>query len=161
MSQGKSTHATQKFSFEFFPPRTAIGEEKLEAVHEKLAALKPDFFSVTYGAGGSTRKGTRTSGLRYQDACSAVAPHLSFGGADEDEVLRLLKDYKAAGVDRIVALRGDLPSGAGSSSNHLYSLFFFSFHFPFPFSLFSFFFSPSHSPSSIFFFFFVSSFSSS
>jgi methylenetetrahydrofolate reductase (NADPH) len=121
MSQGKSTHATQKFSFEFFPPRTAIGEEKLDAVHEKLAALKPDFFSVTYGAGGSTRDGTRKSVLRYQEAGSSVAPHLSFGGADEDEVLSLLKDYTSAGVDRIVALRGDLPSGAGSSSNHRYA----------------------------------------
>ncbi|MFT4672122.1 MAG: methylenetetrahydrofolate reductase (NADPH) [Pseudohongiellaceae bacterium] len=121
MSQGKSAHPTQKFSFEFFPPRTATGEEKLDAVHEKLAALKPDFFSVTYGAGGSTRLGTRKSVLRYQKAGSSVAPHLSFGGADEDEVLSLLNDYKSAGVDRIVALRGDLTSGAGSSSNHRYA----------------------------------------
>lgn len=121
MSQGKPVEATQKFSFEFFPPRTALGEEKLDAVHEKLAALKPDFFSVTYGAGGSTRDGTRKSVLKYQNAGSSLAPHLSFGGADEDEVLSLLQDYKSAGVNRIVALRGDLPSGAGSSSNHRYA----------------------------------------
>lgn len=121
MSEGKSAQTTQKFSFEFFPPRTALGEEKLDAVHEKLAALKPDFFSVTYGAGGSTREGTRKSVLRYQEAGSSLAPHLSFGGADEDEVLSLLQDYKSAGVNRIVALRGDLPSGAGSSSNHRYA----------------------------------------
>jgi methylenetetrahydrofolate reductase (NADPH) len=121
MSQGKSAQAARKFSFEFFPPRTALGEEKLDAVHEKLAALKPDFFSVTYGAGGSTRDGTRKSVLKYQKAGSSLAPHLSFGGADEDEVLILLQDYKSAGVDRIVALRGDLPSGAGSSSNHRYA----------------------------------------
>ena len=121
MTQGNSASATQNFSFEFFPPRTEIGEGKLDAVHEKLAALKPDFFSVTYGAGGSTREGTRKSVLRYQNAGSSVAPHLSFGGANEHEVLGLLEDYKSAGVNRIVALRGDLPSGAGSSSNHRYA----------------------------------------
>lgn len=100
MTQGKLAPATQKFSFEFFPPRTEIGEEKLDAVHEKLAALKPDFFSVTYGAGGSTREGTRKSVLRYQNAGSSVAPHLSFGGADEPEVLSLLEDYRSAGGEQ-------------------------------------------------------------
>lgn len=121
MTKAAATKATKKFSIEFFPPRTPVGEEKLDVVHKKLAALKPDFFSVTYGAGGSTREGTRKTVLRYQQTGSSVAPHLSFGGADEEEVLALLDDYKRAGVTRIVALRGDLPSGAGTSSNHRYA----------------------------------------
>lgn len=123
MSDKRSAAAqlSKKFSVEFFPPRTIVGEEKLDIVHEKLAALNPDFFSVTYGAGGSTREGTKKTVLRFQQAGSSVAPHLSFGGADEEEVLQLLEDYKRAGVTRIVALRGDLPSGAGLSTNHRYA----------------------------------------
>lgn len=121
MIETATPKAAKKFSIEFFPPRTEVGEEKLDAVHEKLASLKPDFFSVTYGAGGSTREGTRKTVLRYQQAGSSVAPHLSFGGADEEEVLALLGDYQQAGVKQIVALRGDLPSGAGTSSNHRYA----------------------------------------
>ncbi|MFK7865729.1 MAG: methylenetetrahydrofolate reductase [NAD(P)H] [Pseudohongiellaceae bacterium] len=121
MTDTSAPKETKKFSIEFFPPRTHAGEEKLDVVHEKLSALKPDFFSVTYGAGGSTREGTRRTVLRYQQAGSSVAPHLSFGGAGEDEVLALINEYEQAGVNRIVALRGDLPSGAGTSSNHRYA----------------------------------------
>lgn len=103
---------SNKFSIEFYPPRTAEGETKLDAVHDQLAQLNPDFFSVTYGAGGSTKKGTQQIVLRYAALGSNVAPHLSFGGTDEAEVKELLKTYKEAGISRLVALRGDLPSGA-------------------------------------------------
>ncbi len=79
-----------------------------------LNELKPDFFSVTYGAGGSTRDNTRDIVVGIREAGISVAPHLSFGGDDEDTILQLLSDYKAAGIDRIVALRGDVPSGMGA-----------------------------------------------
>ena len=109
------------FSFEFFPPRTAEGEAKLDVTHEKLARLKPDFFSMTYGAGGSTKQGTRDLVIKYLQQGSNVAPHLSFGGTSEAEVLQLLNDYKQAGATRLVALRGDLPSGGGSRAHHRYA----------------------------------------
>lgn len=112
---------TSHFSIEFFPPRTPAGEEKLDAVHEKLAALGPEFFSVTYGAGGSTRDGTKRAVTRFAAAGSRAAPHLSFGGSDEEEILALLKDYQAAGIDRLVCLRGDAPSGMGSASLYRYA----------------------------------------
>ena len=109
-----SSTEPNKYSIEFYPPRTAEGEAKLDIVHAQLAKLNPDFFSVTYGAGGSTKKGTEQIVLRYRTAGSNVAPHLSFGGTDEDEVRALLSRYRETGVDRIVALRGDLPSGVAA-----------------------------------------------
>ena len=109
------------FSIEFYPPRNAAGESKLDVVHEELAQLNPDFFSVTYGAGGSTRAGTRQLVLKYQALGSQVAPHLSFGGTDEDEVLELLGAYKEAGIKRLVALRGDIPSGSGAAVHYRYA----------------------------------------
>ena len=112
---------TSHFSIEFFPPRTQAGEEKLDAVHAELAELGPEFFSVTYGAGGSTRDGTKRVVNRFLDAGSRVAPHLSFGGSDEHEMLSLLNEYKEAGVDRLVCLRGDAPSGMGSASLYRYA----------------------------------------
>lgn len=115
-----STHSSP-FSIEFYPPRTAAGEAKLDTVHEELARLNPDFFSVTYGAGGSTKSGTQQLVLKYQGLGSQVAPHLSFGGTNEEEVLELLQTYRAAGINRIVALRGDLPSGSGASIHYRYA----------------------------------------
>lgn len=109
------------FSIEFFPPRTEVGEAKLDAVHAKLAELKPDFFSVTYGAGGSTRAGTKKTVLRYKEMGSRMAPHLSFGGAEESEIVDLLEGYKRAGINRVVALRGDIPSGSGVAAQHRYA----------------------------------------
>ncbi|MEH6544236.1 MAG: methylenetetrahydrofolate reductase [NAD(P)H] [Porticoccaceae bacterium] len=103
-------------SFEFFPPKTEAGKEKLVTVHGELAALDPEFFSVTYGAGGSTRSNTRDTVLGIKAAGSDVAPHLSFGGDDEAGVLELLNSYRDAGIRRIVALRGDLPSGMGRAA---------------------------------------------
>jgi len=110
-----------RFSFEFFPPKTEVGEEKLKEVHRQLAELKPDFFSVTYGAGGSTRDGTRQAVTSIHEAGSCVAPHLSFGGSSEDEVKQLLLDYQSLGINRLVALRGDIPSGAGTAASYYYA----------------------------------------
>jgi methylenetetrahydrofolate reductase (NADPH) len=105
---------TQRFSFEFFPPKTPQGRDNLLVTRAALNELKPDFFSVTYGAGGSTRDNTRDIVVGIREAGISVAPHLSFGGDDEATILQLLHDYKAAGIDRIVALRGDVPSGMGA-----------------------------------------------
>jgi len=110
-----------KFSIEFFPPRTEVGESKLDTVHGELSKLNPDFFSVTYGAGGSTKSGTQQIVLRYQATGSECAPHLSFGGTDEKELRQLLQIYIDAGIRRLVALRGDIPSGVGASTQHLYA----------------------------------------
>lgn len=101
-------------SFEFFPAKTEEGKAKLLAVREKLSAFAPEYFSVTYGAGGSTRDNTRDIVLTLNNQGVAVAPHLSFGGDSEDTVRQLLEEYQSAGVSRIVALRGDLPSGMGA-----------------------------------------------
>ncbi len=109
------------FSIEFYPPRNSEGESRLDVVHGELAKLEPDFFSVTYGAGGSTKSGTRQLVLKYQALGSALAPHLSFGGTDESEVLDLLSSYKDAGINRLVALRGDIPSGGGAGINYRYA----------------------------------------
>lgn len=110
-----------RFSFEFFPPRTDAGMEKLLTVHQELAALKPDFFSVTYGAGGSTRDGTRQTVTAIQQAGSDVAPHLSFGGSSSEDIAALLKSYQDLGINRLVALRGDIPSGTGVAAQYYYA----------------------------------------
>jgi|TARA_B110000902_G_C14294983_1_gene582968 methylenetetrahydrofolate reductase (NADPH) len=108
------TNSDKNFSFEFFPPRTDAGKEKLVSVWEELNTLNPDYFSVTYGAGGSTRKNTLGIVTAMRKAGLDVAPHLSFGGDDDTEILALIKQYKDLGVNRIVALRGDTPSGMGA-----------------------------------------------
>jgi methylenetetrahydrofolate reductase (NADPH) len=110
-----------RLSFEFFPPKTPEGKEKLVKVRDQLNAFEPDFFSVTYGAGGSTRDNTKGLISQFKQAGISVAPHLSFGGDDETTMLALLNEYKAAGVDRIVALRGDMPSGVGGSYQLVYA----------------------------------------
>jgi methylenetetrahydrofolate reductase (NADPH) len=110
-----------RFSFEFFPPRTDVGVEKLKDVHRELAALNPDFFSVTYGAGGSTRDGTRQTVTAIKQAGSDVAPHLSFGGSSKEDIGALLNAYKDLGINRLVALRGDIPSGTGVASQYYYA----------------------------------------
>lgn len=112
---------TSSFSIEFFPPRTDAGREKLPRVHQELAALKPAFFSVTYGAGGSTRGGTREAVEQIHAAGSVVAPHLSFGGSTSDDIEALLNAYRNAGIKRLVALRGDIPSGSGSAARYFYA----------------------------------------
>jgi methylenetetrahydrofolate reductase (NADPH) len=109
------TNSDKRFSFEFFPPRTDVGKEKLVGVWEQLSLLNPDFFSVTYGAGGSTRKNTMGLVSAMRAAGLDVAPHLSFGGDDDADMLALIGEYIELGVHRIVALRGDTPSGMGAS----------------------------------------------
>ena len=99
------------FSFEFFPPKTPEGMEKLRATRSQLAQLKPKFFSVTFGAGGSTRERTLETVLEIQAAGSAAAPHLSCIGSTQESIQETLEIYKAQGIRHIVALRGDLPSG--------------------------------------------------
>lgn len=108
-------------SFEFFPPKTDEGREKLRTTHQKLARFNPEFFSVTYGAGGSTREFTRDIVLEIQQSGSSATPHLSFGGDSAESVLSLLQGYKEAGISRIVALRGDLPSGMGGMAQLVYA----------------------------------------
>ena len=102
------------FSFEFFPPKTPVGEEKLRATWQQLATLKPKFFSVTFGAGGSTRDRTLGTVLEIQNSGSEAAPHLSCVGSTRADVAATLDLYQSRGVKHIVALRGDLPSGAAS-----------------------------------------------
>ncbi|MFL0810464.1 MAG: methylenetetrahydrofolate reductase [NAD(P)H] [Agarilytica sp.] len=104
-----------RLSFEFFPPKTDKGREKLLTVRQELNKLNPDFFSVTYGAGGSTRDNTFGIISAMKEEGFNVAPHLSFGGDDEESMLALLQRYKDIGVNRIVALRGDMPSGVGGA----------------------------------------------
>ncbi len=105
---------TQRFSFEFFPPKTPQGRDNLLVTRHALNELGPDFFSVTYGAGGSTRDNTKDIVIGMRADGISVAPHLSFGGDDEASIVQLLTEYKNAGIDRIVALRGDVPSGMGA-----------------------------------------------
>lgn len=104
----------QRISFEFYPPKTERGRDNLQLTWRALNVLQPDFFSVTYGAGGSTRDNTRGVVQSMRNEGIAVAPHLSFGADDEATVLAMLNAYRAAGVKRIVALRGDVPSGMGA-----------------------------------------------
>lgn len=98
------------YSFEFFPPKTPEGMEKLRVTREKLAVLKPKFFSVTFGAGGSTRDRTLETVLEIQHQGYEAAPHLSCIGATRADIRAILETYKQHGIRRIVALRGDLPS---------------------------------------------------
>ena len=110
-----------ELSIEFFPPQTQEGVEKLRGVREKLATLKPDFLSVTYGAGGSTRE--RTFSVIKEIAAEGfnAAPHLSCVGSTRESIREILNDYKSAGIRRIVALRGDLPSGMNQSGEFRYA----------------------------------------
>ena len=105
-----------RLSFEFFPPKTDQGRANLMQVAEELSQFQPEFFSVTYGAGGSTRDNTKNIVQALLDLGLSVAPHLSFGGDEEPTILKLLHEYEAMGVRRIVALRGDRPSGMGGGS---------------------------------------------
>lgn len=102
-----------RLSFEFFPPRTAEGQSSLGRVAQRLGELNPDFYSCTYGAGGSTREGTKDTVTRLVQSGLRAAPHLSIGGDERSDTFALLDYYRDIGVKRIVALRGDLPSGIG------------------------------------------------
>ncbi|MES2918643.1 MAG: methylenetetrahydrofolate reductase [NAD(P)H] [Pseudomonadota bacterium] len=111
---------SKRFSFEFFPPKTEVGAAKLREVYKALAPLKPEYFSVTYGAGGSTRDRSLGTVLELQrDSGRPAAPHLSCIGDSKDDLAELLDSYKENGIRHIVALRGDLPSGHGLGSGEL------------------------------------------
>ncbi len=107
-------HFQKKFSIEFYPPKTPEGAEKLRATRATLAELHPAYFSVTFGAGGSTQTGTRDTVLEIRREGHEAAPHLSCIGRSRDDLRVLLDEYKAHGIKRLVALRGDLPSGYGA-----------------------------------------------
>ncbi|MCK9201755.1 MAG: methylenetetrahydrofolate reductase [NAD(P)H] [Gallionella sp.] len=109
------------FSFEFFPPQTPEGMEKLAATRKQLAALNPEFFSVTFGAGGSTQERTLETVRQIKAEGLQVAPHLSCVGSTRDNIRSLLQTYQQMGVNRIVALRGDMPSGMGSIGEFQYA----------------------------------------
>lgn len=101
----------RSFSFEFFPPRSDEAIVHLRDVHAQLAKLNPAYFSVTFGAAGSTQDGTYETVVALKKAGSDVAPHLSCIGTTRSQIRKILEQYKNLGVNRIVALRGDLPSG--------------------------------------------------
>tara|TARA_R110002074_G_scaffold145034_2_gene293560 strand:- start:192679 stop:193527 length:849 start_codon:yes stop_codon:yes gene_type:complete len=101
----------QPISFEFFPPKTEQAREKLLAVSRQLGQLNPAYFSVTFGAGGSTQQGTIDTVLDIKQQGFSAAPHLSCVGSTKDNIREILGNYKNHGIDRIVALRGDIPSG--------------------------------------------------
>ncbi len=114
--------APLNISFEFFPPKTAEGILHLCEAAEQLAECQPHFFSVTFGAGGSTREGTIDTVMMLNQKLSVqVAPHLSCIGSDPEDILLTLHQYKEMGVRRIVALRGDLPSGMGQAGELRYA----------------------------------------
>ena len=110
-----------EISIEFFPPQTPEGIDKLRATRARLAELKPAFFSVTYGAGGSTRERTFSIVKEIAGEGFDAAPHLSCIGSTRDSIREILADYKAAGIRRIVALRGDLPSGMAEAGEFRYA----------------------------------------
>lgn len=113
--------STLPLSLEFFPPKTPEGVEKLAAVRQKLYALKPQFCSVTYGAGGSTQDGTLAAVQAILAEGVDAASHFTCIGANRESVLQKIEQFKAAGIKRIVALRGDLPSGYGGFGEFRYA----------------------------------------
>ena len=115
------SNAQIPISFEFYPPQTPEGVEKLAAVRQRLATIKPDFFSVTFGAGGSTQDRTLDTIRQIHTEGHSAAPHLSCVGSTRDNIRALLFAYKDMGIKRIVALRGDLPSGMHSIGEFQYA----------------------------------------
>lgn len=109
------------YSFEFFPPKTAEGMANLREVRKQLAPFKPEFFSVTFGAGGSTRDRTMESVLEIQAEGYGAAPHISCISSSKAEISELLQAYQAKGIKRLVTLRGDIPSGEVSSGDFKYA----------------------------------------
>ena len=121
------TAAHVPISFEFFPPNTPVGDEKLRGVVQELGALKPEFFSVTYGAGGSTRDKTLATVQAIAALGFEAAPHLSCVGSTAEGISEILATYRAQGIRRLVALRGDLPSGTATAGEFRYASDLISF----------------------------------
>lgn len=109
------------FSFELFPPQTPQGIEKLRLTRQQLAQFNPKFFSVTFGAGGSTRERTFETVLEIQSEGHVVAPHLSCIGSTQENIRIILQKYYELGIRHIVALRGDLPSGMAQAGEFRYA----------------------------------------
>jgi methylenetetrahydrofolate reductase (NADPH) len=109
------------YSLEFFPPKTPEGVAKLRAARRELAALKPAFCSVTYGAGGSTREGTLATVLEIRSEGMDGAPHVSCIGSTRDGMREVLAQYRSHGIRHLVALRGDLPSGSADVGDFRYA----------------------------------------
>ena len=109
------------YSFEFFPPKTAEGMATLRDARAELAKFNPEFFSVTFGAGGSTRDRTMETVLDIQQQGLPAAPHISCISSSKEEIRGLLQAYQAQGIKRLVALRGDLPSGEVSAGDFRYA----------------------------------------
>ena len=108
-------------SFEFFPPNTPVGSDKLKAVVQELAAAQPEFFSVTYGAGGSTREKTLATVSAIAAMGHEAAPHLSCVGSTREGISEILATYRTQNIHRLVALRGDLPSGTATAGDFRYA----------------------------------------
>ncbi len=108
-------------SFEFFPPNTPVGSDKLKTVVQELSAVQPEFFSVTYGAGGATREKTLATVKSIAAMGHEAAPHLSCVGSTQDSIREILGTYRAQGIRRLVALRGDLPSGTAVAGEFRYA----------------------------------------
>ena len=113
---------SKNLSFEFYPPKTDLGKEKLISVTKELALFKPEYFSVTFGAGGSTQEGTFNTCLALQNKTS-VEPcaHISGVTSDKEQIKSILESYKEAGFKKLVVLRGDLPSGVGGYGDFIYA----------------------------------------
>ncbi|WP_423195088.1 methylenetetrahydrofolate reductase [NAD(P)H] [Cupriavidus sp. H19C3] len=109
------------YSFEFFPPKTAEGAEKLRNTRAQLAPLQPKYISVTFGAGGTTQQGTLDAVLEIQRDGIEAAPHLSCVGSTRESIRQILQTYRDAGIRHIVALRGDMPSGMGEIGEFRYA----------------------------------------
>ena len=108
-------------SFEFFPPNTPVGAEKLKTVVKELGTLKPQYFSVTYGAGGATRDKTLAAVSDIAASGFEAAPHLSCVGSTRESIAEILATYRAQNIRRVVALRGDLPSGTATAGEFRYA----------------------------------------
>jgi len=112
---------TPNFSIEFFPPKTAEGAAKLRTTREQLSLLEPKYFSVTYGAGGTTQQGTFDTVREIAAAGQQAASHLTCVGGTRASIRTVLAELKSHGIRRLVALRGDLPSGYGAPGELRYA----------------------------------------
>jgi methylenetetrahydrofolate reductase (NADPH) len=117
----KNPNQEFEVSFEFFPPKTAEGVEKLRETRKELATFNPEFFSVTFGAGGSTRDRTMETVLEIQREGFQAAPHISCISSSKAEIRDLLQTYQSHGINRLVTLRGDVPSGEVSAGDFRYA----------------------------------------
>lgn len=113
---------SKKLSFEFFPPKTQDGREKLKLLAKKLELFSPEYYSVTFGAGGSTRDGTLDACVLLSQLSTQICPHVSGITSTKEEILEILAEYSKKDLNRLVVLRGDLPSGMASSGDFPYAV---------------------------------------